>query len=191
MNTCETAIRCWAWSWLVFFGGSSALGHKINRHRKSALTGIDIKVFVDTRGSKSHSVSWEHDPNSLSYAEPTHTCVYQALVDSELSVSILWLWQGTQYQLPLTGTNDGCADAAHEAGEGGAEGRVLRVLRSRGHFTRLESERDFSVGVREGPARGAAAAHARAPRPTPRAATLATYTWEYTSRDCWARGTWT
>lgn len=80
MNTCETAKRCWAWFWLVFFGGSSALGHKINRHRKFFLTDIYIKVFVNLRGSKSHSVSSEHDPNSLSYAERTHACVYQALV---------------------------------------------------------------------------------------------------------------
>lgn len=45
--------------------------------------------------------------------------------------------------------------------------------RSGGHLTRLESERDFSVGVRD-TARGAAAAHARAPGPTPRATTLVT-----------------
>lgn len=56
------------------------------------------------------------------------------------------------------------------AGLGVVRGRA----RSGGHFTRLESERDLSVGVREGAARGAACAHARAPRPTPRAATLAT-----------------
>ena len=46
---------------------------------------------------------------------------------------------------------------------------------SGGHFTRLESERDFSVGVCECAARGAAAAHARAAGPTPRTAPLVTY----------------
>lgn len=50
----------------------------------------------------------------------------------------------------------------------------VRVPQSGGHFTRLESERDFSVGVCECAARGAAAAHARAPGPTPRAAPLVT-----------------
>lgn len=58
-----------------------------------------------------------------------------------------------------------------DGGHGG--GRVGVVGVSGGYFTRLESERDFSVCECEG-ATGAAAAHARTPRPPPRAATLAT-----------------
>lgn len=51
-------------------------------------------------------------------------------------------------------------------------GALLRFALSGGYFTRLESDRDFSVGVSDVPTRGTSAAHPRAPRPTPRAATF-------------------
>ncbi|CAK1545540.1 unnamed protein product [Leptosia nina] len=53
-------------------------------------------------------------------------------------------------------------------------------VRSGGHFTRLESERDFSVGVRE------RAAHASAPRTSPRTTTLAACAVTVQSVHIWA-----
>lgn len=83
-------------------------------------------------------------------------------------IKVQWGVLRVAWHLDCAGADGPGARVADEAIKGGA-------VRSGGHFTRLESERDFSVGVREAAARGATAAHARAPRPTPRAATLATY----------------